>query len=99
MADVRLLILCSGKNASITSPVQSFGPAANALRIPSARKDFASQPLSRVVCHRRSLNSYRVRKDALSAVGKSDGTGIVTFPVAAHSVPRWRVTMKPTQFT
>src|SRR5438105_3748386 len=33
----------------------------------------------------------------LSAVGKSSGTLVsVTLPVAAHSVPRCRVTMKPT---
>lgn len=31
--------------------------------------------------------------DVLSAVGKSRGTGIVTAPVAAHSVPRWSRTM------
>lgn len=32
----------------------------------------------------------------LSAVGKSAGIGIDTFPVAAHSVPRCSVVMKPT---
>lgn len=32
-----------------------------------------------------------------SAVGKSSGTGSVTQPVAAHSVPRSRVVVKPTQ--
>src|SRR6185503_18315270 len=31
--------------------------------------------------------------DVLSVVGKSRGTGIVTAPVAAHSVPRWSRTM------
>jgi len=31
--------------------------------------------------------------DVLSADGKSRGTGIVTVPVAAHSVPRWSRTM------
>jgi hypothetical protein len=31
--------------------------------------------------------------DVLSADGKSRGTGIVTAPVAAHSVPRWSRTM------
>ena len=32
----------------------------------------------------------------LSAVGKSLGKACVTLPVAAHSVPRWYVAMKPT---
>ena len=31
--------------------------------------------------------------EVLSAVGKSLGTGMVTEPVAAHSVPRWSSTM------
>ena len=29
--------------------------------------------------------------DVFSALGKFAGTGIVTLPVAAHSVPRWSV--------
>jgi hypothetical protein len=33
------------------------------------------------------------RIEVLSAVGKSAGTAWVTLPVAAHSVPRWSVTM------
>jgi hypothetical protein len=36
------------------------------------------------------------RLDAASAFGKSAATGSVTLPVAAHSVPRWKVFMKPT---
>ena len=41
----------------------------------------------------------RRRVLVLSAVGKSAGTFCVTLPVAAHSVPRWYVAMKPTQFS
>ncbi len=36
------------------------------------------------------------RRVASFSVGKSAGTGTVTRPVAAHSVPRSSVTMKPT---
>ena len=36
-------------------------------------------------------HSYLI--EVLSAVGKSLGTGMVTEPVAAHSVPRWSSTM------
>src|SRR5690349_16264454 len=43
--------------------------------------------------------SYSFRVLVLSAVGKSAGTFCVTLPVAAHSVPRWYVVMKPTQFS
>src|ERR1039457_1610623 len=46
-----------------------------------------------------SGGSYSGRVLVLSAVGKSGGTFCVTFPVAAHSVPRWYVIMNPTQFS
>ena len=38
------------------------------------------------------------RTVALSAVGKSAGTFCVTWPLAAHSTPRWKVAMKATLF-
>src|SRR6478672_6140725 len=38
------------------------------------------------------------RTDTLSGPGKSLGTGMETFPVAAHSVPRANVVWKPTHF-
>src|SRR5262249_2763267 len=43
--------------------------------------------------------SYAGRVLTLSADGKSAGTFCVTLPVAAHSVPRWKVVMKPTQLS
>ena len=36
---------------------------------------------------------------ALSGPGKSSGTFCVTLPVAAHSTPRWKGTMKATLFS
>ncbi len=53
---------------------------------------------ARCLCH--SMDEPRQRTYFLaltaSALGKSAGTGCVTFPVAAHSVPRCVVAMKPT---
>ena len=47
---------------------------------------------------RQSTGVQRSNDRALtvSAVGKSSGTGVVTSPVAAHSVPRRRTEMNPT---
>src|SRR4026209_2742010 len=43
-------------------------------------------------------SSYYSRDWTSVAVGKFFGIGDVTLPVAAHSVPRWRVVAKPTHF-
>lgn len=55
---------------------------------PSMRGGFYLVAGAVLGCHLRTLD--------LSGVGKSFGIGIVTFPVAAHSVPRKNVVWKPT---
>ncbi len=46
---------------------------------------------------RNTLHSPQALLTDFSALGKSAGTSWVTAPVAAHSHPRWKVVINPTQ--